>query len=946
MSLSNSQPYKLAVVDDDLDQLRLLESQLSKRGYSTCGYTSPTAFQQALLLGDCHPDALIMDLMFPDGELHGAEVLQEVAVQVNASLPVICISSRSDQQARLAALRGGASAYLTKPLDIGLLTNNLERLLSKEKKYRVLIVDDEPLLLMLYSSLLAGAGFEICTLSDPREFLEAYDKFQPDVTLLDIQMPHASGLELAELLTEYRGIQRGGVIFLSGQSDQETQLEALAAGGDDFIPKPPQADELIAAVRARAQAARKLKQIGSHMQQMNQEMEALYNDREMQHEALNRHAIVSIADSSGRITYINDRFCHISGYQSDELLGQNHRLLKSGKHSPEFYRNIWQTISSGLVWQGEICNRRKDGSLYWVESTITPFFDVQGKIREYVSIRTDITRVKNIELELRQSEQEQKFLAWDRGERIKEAQCLSQVMHLITDESLNIAELLAKAVDMIPPGWKVPESTWVHIRFAEQEFTSQGFRETSCVQRACKEIDTTKETTEQVFLEVFTDASAPDLEVAGENCRIFLPEEKALLEQLAEQLALAIGRRQDRCALIQAKEEADRANKAKSNFLSNMSHELRTPMNAIMGFAQMLEYDEELDEEQRDSAHEISKAGKHLLTLINDVLDLAKIEAGKISVSMEAVDLLDLADECCPLLQPLAEKRNILLHPRFEPGQTVFADRVRLKQVLLNLCSNAIKYNREAGDVWVDAQPQSGGWLRISVRDTGPGIPEDQLATLAELFNRLNNENSGVEGTGIGLTISKKLVSFMQGRFGVESQVGVGSTFWVEFKDKTSESTAAFMASKQASPEISPLGSGALSEVEKLPTYKLLSIDDNPANLKLIEQALKNRKELKVISAHLPGMGIELAMADKPDLVLLDINMPSMDGYQVLQVLQSDPQLKQLPVIALTANAMPSDIRKGLEAGFSDYLTKPLDIDLLHETLNTWLPKESDHATQ
>lgn len=937
MTELNAQAYRVALVDDDSDQLRLLQVQLQQRGFVTQGFTSPQAFLQALLLGDCQPDALVMDLMFPEGEFRGAEVLQEVAVQLEDTLPMICVSSRSDQEARLAALRGGASVYLTKPVDSSLLASRLLGLLKTEEAYRVLIVDDQPLLLQIYSSLLEGAGMQVRTLSDPCDFLAAYDAFQPDVTLLDIQMPEVSGLELADMLREYRGLDRGGVIFLSGHSDQASQLQALASGGDDFIAKPPQAEELIATVRTRAQAARKLNQLNRHMQQMNQEMEALYTDREMQHEALNRHAIVSIADPHGRITYVNDLFCQVSGYQPEELVGQDHRLLKSGQHPPEFYLSIWQTITSGLVWQGEICNRRKDGSYYWVESTITPFFDQQGQIKEYVSIRTDITRIKRIE-------EEQKYLAWDRGERIKEAQCLTKVMHSVANEDLSVEELLSEAVDLIPPGWKQPESTWVRIQFGEQIFTSQGFHKTPCVQKAEKVIDSTDGNDSRVCLEVFTDASAAqDLEVAGESCRLFLPQETQLLEQLAEQLALAIGRRLDRCALVKAKEAADRANKAKSNFLSSMSHELRTPMNAILGFAQMLEYDDELNDDQRDSAHEIIKAGKHLLTLINDVLDLAKIEAGKVSVSMETVDLHELVNECCPLLQPLADKRDINLQASFLPGQAVHADRVRLKQVLLNLCSNAIKYNYEQGKVRVDAETRPDGWLRIRVEDTGPGIAEEQLKTLAQPFNRLNHETSGLEGTGIGLTISKKLAEAMGGALGVDSQVGVGSVFWVELQDLTSEEVLDSLANEQASEPTRALQSQALASQS---VFKVLSIDDNPANLKLIEQALGKHPELEVVSAHLPGMGIELAMADTPDLVLLDINMPSMDGFQVLKVLRTEPLLKSIPVIALTANALHEDLRRGQEAGFNAYLTKPLDIDILNETLNTWLKKETQHALE
>ena len=934
MSSSHSTP-KLAVVDSNADQLRLLARQLQQEGYSVLGYESPLALQKALLLRDISPDAIIMDLAFPEGEFFGAEVLQELAVQLDKQVPLVCISSRSDQQARLAAIRAGASAYLTKPLEISFLLGRLKSLLQDAAPYRVLIVDDQPILLQAYSEILKQGGITVKALNDPQEFLETYDAFQPDVTLLDIQMPEVSGLELASLLTEYRGLQRGGVIFLSGQSDPESQLQALAVGGDDFIPKPPDPETLVATVLTRARVARKVKEQGRHLQQVNQRLERLYQDRERQHEALNRHAIVSIADARGLITYVNDLFCQVSGYQPEELIGQNHRLLKSGQHSPEFYQEIWTTISAGLVWQGEVCNRRKDGRFYWVESTITPFFDLEGRIREYVSIRTDITRTKQIE-------QEYKQLAWDRGERIKEAQCLAQVMHAITNERLDETALLSEAAHLIPLGWKNPEHTWVRIDYAGASYTSTNFRQTHCLQEVEYSVVSAGESAGTLRVQVFTDETF-DQELGAEACRLFLPEEKELLEQLGKQLAEALGRRLDRKALVLAKQEADRANKAKSNFLSSMSHELRTPMNAILGFAQMLEYDEALDEDQRDSAHEIIKAGKHLLALINDVLDLAKIEAGKVSLSMEQVDLQALAGECCPLLRPLADKRGIQLEPAFIQGQQVQADRVRLKQVLLNLCSNAIKYNKEGGQVRVDAVPQPDGWLRIRVTDTGWGIPEEALATLAQPFNRLNHETSNIEGTGIGLTITKKLVGFMQGRFGVESQVDQGSMFWVELKD----SSIVDLQEAEAKAE-QELTAQIQLQVEHLPeqTLKILSIDDNPANLKLIEQALKKRPDIQVISAHLPSMGIELAMADKPDVILLDVNMPGMDGYQVLQVLRSDPQLKQLPVIALTANALPSELRKGQQAGFNDYLTKPLDIELLNAAIDACLNKEPKRALE
>ena len=368
--------------------------------------------------------------------------------------------------------------------------------------------------------------------------------------------------------------------------------------------------------------------------------------------------------------------------------------------------------------------------------------------------------------------------------------------------------------------------------------------------------------------------------------------------------------------LVAAREAADRANQAKSDFLSSMSHELRTPMNAIIGFSQMLEYDSEMTDDQQDSVHEILKAGRHLLDLINEVLDLAKIESGRIELSMEGVDLAALGEDCQQLIQPIADQAGIGLRFDLPPGIAVFADRVRLKQVLLNLLSNAIKYNRPGGSVRFAATSATSGHLRLAVTDTGPGIAPERIGDLFQPFNRLGAEASEIEGSGIGLTITRRLVDMMGGEMGVESEVGVGSTFWLEL---AVGHTAKVGAGTTAAESIN-INASAQREAQ------VLAIDDNPANLKLIAQVMGMREQVHLLTAHTPELGIELALAHRPDLILLDINMPGMDGYQVLKVFQASAELRHIPVVAITANAMPRDIERGKAAGFTDYLTKPLDI--------------------
>jgi len=377
-----------------------------------------------------------------------------------------------------------------------------------------------------------------------------------------------------------------------------------------------------------------------------------------------------------------------------------------------------------------------------------------------------------------------------------------------------------------------------------------------------------------------------------------------------------------------AKETADRANLAKSEFLSSMSHELRTPMNAILGFGQLLQFDDSLSGENKDSVREILKAGEHLLKLINEVLDLAKVESGQINLSLEPVAICSLVKECLSLVTMLADNRGIRLSHKDLQEVAVRADHTRLKQVLLNLLSNAIKYNRKGGTVKLEIQAEGTDRLRILVTDTGKGIPAERLAELFLPFNRLDAENSGIEGTGIGLTIARRIVELMDGSMDVKSKVGVGSTFWIELPLESMPELAQ-EHNKTATDSATPRPDTA--------QHTVLYIEDNPSNLKLVARLLDHRKHIHLLTAHTPELGIELAMMHHPELILLDINMPGMDGYNVLEILKVKKSLNGIPVVAVTANAMPRDIERGLASGFSHYLTKPLDVTQFYEVVDKYL---------
>jgi PAS domain S-box-containing protein len=401
-------------------------------------------------------------------------------------------------------------------------------------------------------------------------------------------------------------------------------------------------------------------------------------------------------------------------------------------------------------------------------------------------------------------------------------------------------------------------------------------------------------------------------------------------------------RKQVELELHNAMAVAKKANLAKSEFLSNMSHELRTPLSAILGFAQLIESSVPPPTiSQKRSVDQILKAGWYLLELINEILDLALIESGKLSLSLEPLSLSEVMRECQAMIEPQAQKRGIsVAFPQLAVRYFVKADRTRVKQLLINLLSNAIKYNKVGGAVVVDCVATTAGRIRVCVGDTGEGLAPEKLEQLFQPFNRLGQEASGEEGTGIGLVVCKRLIELMGGTIGVESTVGTGSVFWFELN-----LTAAPRPSAGAIgfPAAAPARAEADAQVRTL-----LYVEDNPANLMLVEDLIARRSDISLLSASDGSRGIEIARASRPDVILMDINLPGISGIQALKILADDPLTARIPVIALSANAIPRDIEKGLEAGFFRYLTKPIKVGEFMDTLDVALKfaARSSNATR
>ena len=490
----------------------------------------------------------------------------------------------------------------------------------------------------------------------------------------------------------------------------------------------------------------------------------------------NSPVMVIISDHNGLIEYVNPRFSDITGYSSLDVIGKSPSIMKSFKTTKDVYHDLWKTISSGDLWSGELCNRHKNGTEFWVSASIAPIFSDAGQIINYIAVEEDISEKKRIEKNL-----------------------------------------------------------------------------------------------------------------------------------------------------ILAKNTAEEANNAKSEFLASMSHELRTPLNAIIGFSQLSQVDPSVGEQQKKNSEEIYKAGKHLLGLIDDILDLTSIEIGKVKLNLQPVRLKTMIKECYELVYPMTSKKKIkLAFSNYKCECVVQADYLRLKQIILNVLSNAVKYTKLSGSIKLHCYDGKHDDIVIEVIDTGDGISHENMKNLFEPFNRLGKEKSSIEGTGIGLVISKKLVEMMGGEIQVESIVDKGSTFSIILPKTIEKNITDVIKTDLVQNTSKP----------KNLNLNVFYIEDNPANLKLMENIINLQESWNFSYAMTAEEGIELIKTNNPDLILMDINLPGMDGIEACHHIKSIKQLKHIPIIAVSAGAMKENIEKAMDAGFIDYITKPIDVKILIQKIN------------
>ena len=627
--------------------------------------------------------------------------------------------------------------------------------------------------------------------------------------------------------------------------------------------------------------------------------------------------------------YFSPRWLAMLGYETDELPYHVDTFIDLIHPDDKNFTGmaIEQHLQNNQPFDIELRLRCKDGHYLWVRSRGQTLRDPLNKPYLMTGSIIDISERKKTEAELERHRHHLEDLVAERTIELQQ-------------QGLRNETILNTAID----GFFSSDTTG-RIRNVNPAFCAMlGYSTDELLQMTIPEIEALENPAEvQLHIEkVLTqgydrfdsihrckDGSLIDVEISAR-----------LVEISGEQMFYAFARditprKQAEQAIISARDEAQRASAAKSEFLSRMSHELRTPLNAILGFGQLLETDprQPLSEHQTDHVHEILTAGQHLLELVNEVLDLSRVESGHLEIQLEPVPIARVIESCIAQLQPIADEKQIRYTLSLFNSCSVQADTLRLNQLLLNLLSNAIKYNREKGDIEISCMPVSETMLRITIRDSGRGIAADMLPRLFKPFERLESAYDGIEGTGIGLALSKKLVEAMHGKIGVKSVVGEGSTFWFELPIIHSSNAAIPSSEQNTETTIS------LSPSHK--TSTVLYVEDNPANLKLVQKIISTRTNINLLTAVDAESGLAVAFNQPLDLILLDINLPGMNGFDVLQRLRNNPATSNIPVIAITANAMNRDVENGMAAGFNYYLTKPLDIQQFLTIIDKFLIAEN-----
>jgi PAS domain S-box-containing protein len=816
---------------------------------------------------------------------------------------------------------------------------------------KFLLVDDMSENLLALEAIIRRKGLEVLVARSGSDALELLLVHDVSLALLDVQMPGMDGFELAELM---RGVERTKhvpIIFVTaGTRDPQRVFKGYESGAVDFLFKPidphilkSKADvffDLACQRRETAQIHEKMLamnealMLGSQRQRelievgdsLNVQLQSEIRERKLAEEALakaaaeltaiqtaiSEAALIAITDVTGKIEQVNDNFVRISKYSREELIGQDHRLLNSGLHPKEFIRDLWVTIANGKVWRNEIRNRAKDGSLYWVDTTIAPILIECGKPVKYIAVRFDITARKLVEEEQKKLDQrlrDQQFYTRSLIESNIDAIMTTDPSGIITDVNKQMEALTGCTRDEL-------------IGAPFKDYFTDPQRAEAAIKRVLREKSVTD-------YELTARARDGKQTVVSYNATTFYDRNRKL-EGVFAAARDVTERKRFEAELQQAKVAAESASRTKSDFLASMSHEIRTPMNAIMGIADLLAKTA-LSTEQDKFVQIFRRAGDNLLNLINDILDLSKVEASQLELERTGFSLNDYLEKVIELAAPRAHEKGLALVCEIAPSVSndLVGDPTRLLQVLLNLLGNAIKFTNSGGvSLLVEQDPDSlvPIALRFTVSDTGIGIPGEKLGQVFERFTQADSSTTRrFGGSGLGLTISKCLVELMGGRIWVASEVGKGSVFAfvVPFEIWTACNRPVAGVPVGMGPEL------------PLPVLRILLAEDSPDNC-MITLAYLEDTPYRVEIAETGAIACEMFAAGHYDLVLMDRQMPVMDGLTATRTIRTWEQANgrsPTPIIALTASALKGDREKCMAAGCTAYLTKPIKQDVLLQAI-------------
>ena len=803
----------------------------------------------------------------------------------------------------------------------------------------ILIVDDEPKNLTVLETILDNPRYRLIRAESADQALLALVAEEFSLLILDIRMPGMTGFELAQVIKQRKKTASVPIIFLTAYyGDEQHVLEGYDTGAVDYLHKPVNPAilrskvavfaelhgtsrecgmvnrALLVQVSERRRAQEQLRELNETLEYRVAERTQALRASEERFKVLaeNIPQLAWIAEADGSMNWFNQRWLDFTGTTFEENLGTGWKAVYHPDYVDPVMEKFERHISTGKDWEDTFPLRGRDGRFRWFLSRMSAIRDESGKVVQYFGTNTDVTDQREHENALRESEERYRTLfaaapmavfACDRDAAIQHYNRHAAVL-LGREPASGVGQDCESIRLWLPDGTLLPH------------------------------------TQSPILAVLGTGVPVQNMEVLierSDGSRLPVLVNVAALNNAQGEIIGAITsfmditeRKQIELNLIYAIAVAEKANRAKSDFLSSMSHELRTPLNAILGFAQLLESSAPaLAPVQMRNLDQILKGGWYLLELINEILDLPLIESGKLSLTLEPVSLAEVMRECQAMFEPQARRRGITMtFPSFDVDGYVRADRTRVKQVLINLLSNAIKYNKDQGAVTVEWTLRPPDSIRLSVRDTGEGLAPQHFAQLFMPFNRLGKEAGAEEGTGIGLVLAKRLVEMMGGAMGAESDVGVGSVFWFEVKRESAPQAALEQAAPvraQAPPGVSPPGT---------PQRTVLCVEDNLANLELIEQLMGRRPDLRLLSAGDGNRGIELTRAHQPQVILLDVNLPGISGIEVMKILRADPSTAHIPIVALSANALPGDIKDGIKAGFFNYLTKPIKVTQLMDVLD------------